>query len=329
MSARAKRAAPGSSGGGGTSSSTLGGAGSGYGGSSSGVDTGERGGGDSSSGNPGLPPGLPPGFPTDVPGLARRTTLGVLPGVGIMRSRSGGSSGGGGGGGGGGAENGVTRTKSLQVRGGGGGAGKWRRVVRKGTPRMGGEYEKGRGRGLTANGWVCDIRAEKRDTAGERISGARGSVEAWDERVWTGMNSRRQQQEFSCFVSFFESPTIFAIDRARFCCAVLCLQGGLQAAASAAAGGVAGGVVAGEHGSPRMTNSELKRLTTMDSSVSFNSAYSGLGSGTSGGGVGLGRAIGASHAPITRQGYLYKKGKSGLKNWQKRWFVLEGSKLIW
>ncbi|CAN0337714.1 unnamed protein product, partial [Ectocarpus sp. 4 AP-2014] len=35
------------------------------------------------------------------------------------------------------------------------------------------------------------------------------------------------------------------------------------------------------------------------------------------------------HAPITRQGYLYKKGKSGLKNWQKRWFVLEGSKLIW
>lgn len=41
------------------------------------------------------------------------------------------------------------------------------------------------------------------------------------------------------------------------------------------------------------------------------------------------KAIGATHAPITRQGYLYKKGKSGLKNWQKRWFVLEGSKMIW
>ncbi|CAN0489061.1 unnamed protein product, partial [Discosporangium mesarthrocarpum] len=33
--------------------------------------------------------------------------------------------------------------------------------------------------------------------------------------------------------------------------------------------------------------------------------------------------------PITRAGFLHKKGKTGLRNWQKRWFVLEGSKLIW
>ncbi|CAM9837909.1 unnamed protein product [Chrysoparadoxa australica] len=42
-----------------------------------------------------------------------------------------------------------------------------------------------------------------------------------------------------------------------------------------------------------------------------------------------GSLVGAAHAPITRCGYLHKKGKSGLKNWQKRWFVLEGSRLIW
>lgn len=107
------------------------------------------------------------------------------------------------------------------------------------------------------------------------------------------------------------------------------LQGGLKASASAVAAGIGGGMVAGEHGSPRMKSSELNRLGTMGSSASFNSGYSGVGSGNSVGGAGTGRAIGASHAPITRQGYLYKKGKSGLKNWQKRWFVLEGSKLIW
>ncbi|KAG5192650.1 LISK family protein kinase [Tribonema minus] len=38
---------------------------------------------------------------------------------------------------------------------------------------------------------------------------------------------------------------------------------------------------------------------------------------------------GATHAPITKCGYLHKKGKTGLKNWQRRWFVLEGTKLIW
>jgi serine/threonine protein kinase len=42
-----------------------------------------------------------------------------------------------------------------------------------------------------------------------------------------------------------------------------------------------------------------------------------------------GRLRGAAHAPITKCGYLHKKGKSGMKNWQKRWFVLEGTKLIW
>ncbi|CAM9099951.1 unnamed protein product [Phaeothamnion confervicola] len=40
-------------------------------------------------------------------------------------------------------------------------------------------------------------------------------------------------------------------------------------------------------------------------------------------------AVGATHAPITRCGYLFKKGKSGLRNWQRRWFVLEGARLIW
>lgn len=41
------------------------------------------------------------------------------------------------------------------------------------------------------------------------------------------------------------------------------------------------------------------------------------------------RPRGASHAPITRSGYLHKKGKSGLKSFQTRWFVLEGTRLIW
>lgn len=129
------------------------------------------------------------------------------------------------------------------------------------------------------------------------------------------------------------------------------MQGGLSAdaiaaavAAAAAAGGggsssgAAGAGGGGELlGSPGMMGAgrrgELKRTGTMGSSASFNSGYSGTAAFSSaGGGVGViasGRAIGASHAPITRQGYLYKKGKSGLKNWQKRWFVLEGSRLIW
>ncbi|CAM9859833.1 unnamed protein product [Ectocarpus sp. 6 AP-2014] len=90
-----------------------------------------------------------------------------------------------------------------------------------------------------------------------------------------------------------------------------------------------GGGGGGGLGSPRGSGGDLQR---MSSSASFNSGYSGSAAFSSGGGVGSTggvRAIGASHAPITRQGYLYKKGKSGLKNWQKRWFVLEGSKLIW
>ncbi|CAN0358393.1 unnamed protein product, partial [Ectocarpus fasciculatus] len=90
-----------------------------------------------------------------------------------------------------------------------------------------------------------------------------------------------------------------------------------------------GGGGGGGLGSPRVSGGDLQR---MSSSASFNSGYSGSAALSSGGGVGTTggvRAIGASHAPITRQGYLYKKGKSGLKNWQKRWFVLEGSKLIW
>eukprot|EP00903_Cladosiphon_okamuranus_P018790 g17286.t1 len=125
------------------------------------------------------------------------------------------------------------------------------------------------------------------------------------------------------------------------------LQGGLKAdgsAAAAAAGGGsssgAGGAGGGSEllGSPGMMSAarrnELKRVGTNLSSASFNSGYSGTAAFSSGGGggtgiIGSGRAIGASHAPITRQGYLYKKGKSGLKNWQKRWFVLEGSRLIW
>ncbi len=38
---------------------------------------------------------------------------------------------------------------------------------------------------------------------------------------------------------------------------------------------------------------------------------------------------GSTHMPITCRGFLFKKGKSGLRNWQKRWFVLEGSRLVW
>ncbi len=38
---------------------------------------------------------------------------------------------------------------------------------------------------------------------------------------------------------------------------------------------------------------------------------------------------GTAHMPITCRGFLFKKGKSGLRNWQKRWFVLEGSRLLW
>lgn len=75
-----------------------------------------------------------------------------------------------------------------------------------------------------------------------------------------------------------------------------------------------------------MSGGEFKRVVSAGSSASLASA---LPAGASAEGGGGSKAIGASHAPITRQGYLYKKGKSGLKNWQKRWFVLEGSKLIW
>ncbi|CAN0328799.1 unnamed protein product, partial [Laminaria digitata] len=89
--------------------------------------------------------------------------------------------------------------------------------------------------------------------------------------------------------------------------------------------GVRGGGGGGRGaGSPRMSGGEFKRVVSAGSSASMASAFTG-GSGEGGGS----KAIGASHAPITRQGYLYKKGKSGLRNWQKRWFVLEGSKLIW
>ncbi len=38
---------------------------------------------------------------------------------------------------------------------------------------------------------------------------------------------------------------------------------------------------------------------------------------------------GTAHMPITCRGFLFKKGKTGLRNWQKRWFVLEGSRLVW
>lgn len=124
---------------------------------------------------------------------------------------------------------------------------------------------------------------------------------------------------------------------------VCMMQGGLKGDGGSAGGGGsssgAGGAGGGGEllGSPGMMSAarrhELKRLGTNLSSASFNSGYSGTAFSSGGGGgaglIGSGRAIGASHAPITRQGYLYKKGKSGLKNWQKRWFVLEGSKLIW
>ena len=119
----------------------------------------------------------------------------------------------------------------------------------------------------------------------------------------------------------------------------VCMQGGLKADGSnggingSSGGGGGGGRMDGVRGgggggkrlgSPRMSGGEFKRVVSAGSSASMASAFTGGGSVDGGS-----KAIGASHAPITRQGYLYKKGKSGLKNWQKRWFVLEGSKLIW
>ncbi|CAM9666824.1 unnamed protein product, partial [Ascophyllum nodosum] len=113
------------------------------------------------------------------------------------------------------------------------------------------------------------------------------------------------------------------------CFLFVCMQAGLAVGRSGGGSGSSGssGVGAGAGGRRReagLKRGHSPRGTTMSDGVLVTGSRTPQAAGTS-----SFRAIGASHAPITRQGYLYKKGKSGLKNWQKRWFVLEGSKLIW
>lgn len=128
-----------------------------------------------------------------------------------------------------------------------------------------------------------------------------------------------------------------------------CIQGGLKHNSNAKATGVATGNGAfnntgggekrggGGHHCPSGPPPQLVTSMSGPAAIGGVSAIRTIGGGSSVTSASpsshsssfMGRLVGASHAPITRQGYLYKKGKSGLKNWQKRWFVLEGSKLIW
>ena len=113
------------------------------------------------------------------------------------------------------------------------------------------------------------------------------------------------------------------------CFFFVCMQAGLAVGRSGGGSGSSGSSGVGVGAGGRRREAGLKRGhsprgTTMSDGVLVTGSRTPQAAGTS-----SFRAIGASHAPITRQGYLYKKGKSGLKNWQKRWFVLEGSKLIW
>lgn len=106
---------------------------------------------------------------------------------------------------------------------------------------------------------------------------------------------------------------------------------GARSAAAAVGGGRGGGAGGSRRGGAggRPVHANGSGLSPMSSAGLAGGAGGGGGASSFSSSASFSKAIGATHAPITRQGYLYKKGKSGLKNWQKRWFVLEGSKLIW